>query len=153
MKRIQPHELTEYQRHELSRFLVQHTSDYLKYKNYEESSRQTYSHLEVFECESPRIVAVVSSDGNNLKLLYPIPRPVSKDPLFQHAESINESGSFVFRLNIKNQGFAKEYSYCLDAPNELPAGACAFFSTEEDAYGAYQLTIDRPGKYDDQKSS
>ena len=102
--------------------------------------------LEWFDCKVPGTVAVLNDNGFVLRLIFPTPGPRNHDPLFQHARKLDDWRSVLTLLQRRE--FWKDWQWGfngLDAPEEIPAGACAYFAASEEAYGAFQLTAKREG--------
>lgn len=100
--------------------------------------------LEWWPCAVPGIVAVMDAEGNTMKLLYPVPRPVPKDPLFQHARGV-ERWHYVMGVQFshgrRDYWMQNEFDHgvYMDAPFEMPAGSTSYFDAGDDndeAYGA-----------------
>ena len=99
--------------------------------------------LQPFSRDLPGMVSVDDERGDWL-LLYPEPKPVPRDPLFQHAKAMDGLRFAVCMVQLDRAHMhngREAAAYCIDAPDRMPAGACEFFDFGSDTYGAMQLEI------------
>lgn len=104
--------------------------------------------LEWFPCDVPGMVAVCDARGNRLVLLYPVPRPVPKDPMFQRAEGVERYHRVMgvqFSQGRRDYWLQHEFDHgvYMDAPYEMPAGSTSYFAYDEDVYGAHSTSFFR----------
>lgn len=136
--------INPYQSEQLHAFMAKHEQDELVAADFGEKPHPVVR-LEWFPCEVPGMVAVKGKYDDTLKLLYPTPRPVPRDPLFQHAADILDSRSMLLMVHVQH-AFLRDWQIkekCMDAPDHGPAGSCEWMNSSEDAYGAVQTTFDR----------
>lgn len=78
----------------------------------------------------------------------PAPRPVPRDPFFQHAESLAADDRLWFSpLHSNHREMWRDWQWpfglSMDAPDVMPAGACQGFDHGDGVYGAQQMTARR----------
>lgn len=138
--------LNAYQSEQLAKFMSAYAEDQRVAVSYGQKA-MPIDRLEWFLCKVPGMIAAVTKSGFVVKLIYPEPRPVPKDPLFQHAEKVRDSFHRRLMLMVRVQaGFYRDWqveSDCMDAPDHFPAGSCEAFCHDEDIYGASQTTWER----------
>lgn len=138
--------MTDYQRAELRAFLIKHAEDEEIARQYGEKPNHVWD-IKPFPCDVPGLLRVVTTHDITLTVLYPEPRPIPKDPQFQHAEPIARQHSRLFLRCLQGQlDWARDWQWdfgLMDAPDEMPAGACFGFDYEDDVYGARQHTFFR----------
>lgn len=146
--------LNDHQAAELRRFVAEHAVDEHIAAEWGELPHPI-SRLAWHECEVPGTVAVLDADGFVMKLLLPVPRPVNRDPLFQPAGAVSDYRKLAV-LTMSRREFLRDLQWAtgvvMDAPDTMPAGACEYMSASEEAFGAVQMTWDRPGRWDDTRS-
>lgn len=139
--------LNAYQSEELKRVLAKLAEDDAEAKEFGERELGAV-HLEWFPCERIPGMVAVHAGGSVYVLLYPSPRPIPGDPLFQHADPILTHWKIqkVMAMMHSIPEMRKDWQwdgFSLDAVNTMPAGACAYFEHYDDIYGAYQLEVHR----------
>lgn len=143
--------LTPNQSRELASFVVRHNDEERIAADFGERPRPIVA-VEPFQCDVPGMLAVKSHDDDTLTLLYPEPRPVPRDPLFQHAGDVSRFHEYLLAWSTRGrQGFYRDWQWpnvLMDAPQTMPAGSCESFSADSEAYGAMQTTCDRPGAWE-----
>lgn len=107
-------------------------------------------HLEWLACEVPGMVAVCDPNGWRACLLYPVERPVPRDPLFQHATALRALDLAPPLFILMHVSHMRALSYrdpavhdSIDAPEVMPAGSCTGFAYDDDVYGAHQSIAHR----------
>lgn len=136
--------LNPYQSEQLRVFMTRHAADEVVAADFGEAAHPV-TRLEWFPCAVPCMVAVKGDYDDTLALLYPAPRPVPRDPLFQHAGDILDSRPMLLMLHVQ-RAFLRDWQIkekCMDAPDYGPAGSCVYTSASDEAYGADQTTWDR----------
>jgi len=143
--------LNEHQVAELHRFVKAHAEDEDVSASFGERPHPI-NRLAWYDCEVPGTVAVLDADGFVMKVLLPVPRPVNRDPLFQPAGAVSDYRKLAV-LIMSRREFLRDLQWAagvvMDAPDTMPAGACEYMSASEEAFGAMQMTWDRPGRWDD----
>lgn len=105
--------------------------------------------VEWFPCLVLGMVAVCDAEGNTLTLLYPSPRPVNHDPMFQPADGVDRSARKMAAATCNGAAgflvFRDDFAHAveMDAPYEMPAGSTAYFAYDVDVYGAYSTSFYR----------
>lgn len=104
--------------------------------------------LQWWPCAVPGMVAVCDARGHCMRLLYPVPRPVPKDPLFQRADGVTRSHrvmSVQFTRGRRDYWFQKEFDHGvhMDAPSEMPAGSTTYFAYDDETYGSHATSFYR----------
>jgi hypothetical protein len=113
-----------------------------------EAGRFRHVRIKPFACEVPGMLAAMLTLPDGMpychSLLYPAPRPVPRDPLFQQPEAVRDQFPLFAILGSQPKMVRDPaWAYILDAPGTMPAGALQFFDFGDDAYGAMQMTVDR----------
>lgn len=135
--------LNAFQSEQLHAFMARHAEDEAVASNFGEKPHPVIR-LEWFPCEVPGMVAIIGRGDDTMELLYPTPRPVPRDPLFQHADDIIDSRRYLLMLHLQPE-FRRDWQTLdfMDAPDHFPAGSCEYFANSEDTYGASQTTFYR----------
>lgn len=107
--------------------------------------KQPVYHLEWLACEVPGMVAVCDPNGWRACLLYPVQRPVPRDPQFVHAAPLRAfelSSPLFIQMHLAHMRALSWRDLALhdviDAPEVMPAGSCQGFNYDADVYGAQQ---------------
>lgn len=139
--------INAYQSDALIAFIAKHREDEAVANSFGEKPDPIVD-IRPFECEVPGMLAVVLKSGSIAKLLYPVPRPVPKDPLFQHAGRVLEMRHLLMMTKVERawlRDWMLSHGAKMDAPDIMPAGGCEAFSADEDAFGAMQMEVSREG--------
>ncbi len=135
--------LNAYQSEQLHAFMARHADEERIAADFGESPHNVFN-LEWFPCEVPGMVVVKDENGFGMAMLYPTPRPVPRDPMFQHAEAISDFRRHLILLHV-TRAFMRDWQTFdfMDAPDHFPAGSCEYMSASDEAYGATQTTCTR----------
>lgn len=138
--------MTPNQELEFAAFKAKHADDARVAAEFDEP-QQRITRIEPYPCKVAGMLCVVDQEGLTMTLLYPTPRPVPLDPLFQHADGLDTWPRIAASKFVYGQrAFTRDWqwpSVLMDAPNTMPAGACRSFDLGDDAYGAEQMTWER----------
>lgn len=140
---------TEHQVDELLAFLMKHAKDEAELRKFYDDSMpitaiRPWPHEGV-----PGILA--ACNGNTIvEIFLPAPRPVPKDPFFQHATPLTRADAWVWFAPFNaHYGMRSDWQWrdalAMDAPDTMPAGACQGFDYGDGVYGASQMTCRREG--------
>jgi hypothetical protein len=138
--------LNDYQLAELRKFMVKHAENEELAASFDSGVGPVHK-LSWYACKVPGTVAVTTENGFVLRLLFPTPGPRNHDPLFQYASPLVRWWS-VFNVLKSNIAYLRDWQWSfsgMDAPDEIPGGACEWFAASEEAYGAVQITVQREG--------
>lgn len=82
-----------------------------------------------------------------VELFLPAPRPVPRDPFFQHTTPLSRDAWVWFAPFHAHYEMRGDWQWpnalVMDAPNTMPAGACQGFDYSDGVYGAQQMTCPR----------
>jgi hypothetical protein len=139
--------LNSYQMTQLREYITRHAADSDLVESWGWERHPEIQDLRWFPCKVPGMVAVHDENGYVCKLLYPEPRPVNNDPLFQHAGPVTRMEWVIIPKIIGRREYWDDWQWrdalAMDAPREMPAGACEWMDAGDDAYGANQMTCSR----------
>lgn len=136
--------LNPHQQEQFRLFLAKHEADEAISAEFDEKPNPVHE-LRWFPCDVPGTIAVVDENGWTMHLLLPAPRPVPRDPMFQKAHAVSNFWK-PFSAIVSAPGWWRDWAWegmTLDAPGTLPAGACEFFSLDDEVFGAAQMTCAR----------
>lgn len=131
---------------EFRRFKAKHAEDEAIAADFGGKPRPIHG-VEPFPCDAPNILRVKDAKGFTMTLLYPSPRPVPKDPQFQHAADLDRWPRVMTAwAAYGREEFWRDWQWLavlMDAQDRMPAGACQSFDYGDDTYGAQQMTWER----------